>query len=51
MTHKEAIKTLKRHCGGCMHPQQMGWCKSHCEIGIAIEAVDKALIGMTNCNE
>lgn len=43
MTYEEAKKMLKRHCGGCMHPQQIGWCKSHCEIGIAIEALEKQI--------
>lgn len=43
MTDKEAIAMLKRNCSGCMHPQQMGWCKSHCEFGIAIEAIRKTI--------
>lgn len=52
MTRKEAIEMLKRNCYGCMHPQQMGWCKSHCEIGIAIESIEnyhrlKHIIGET----
>lgn len=41
MKYMEAKKLLKGHCRGCIHPQQMEWCKSHCEIRIAIEALDK----------
>lgn len=49
MTKKEAAEKLQQEskliCHGCMHPQEVGWCKNHCKLP---EAFDMAIETLTN---
>lgn len=52
MTKKEAAEKLQQElkllCHGCMHPQEVGWCKNHCKLPEAFDMAIEALTDTSN---